>query len=71
MVWTQLLAEEDLPVDTAQQEEKRKTATILEELSDGLHEMQKHGGRYGRDRHLGIWEWIDSSSCIDPNNNNK
>ena len=56
MVWTppqngrQMLAKEYLPVDTARQEEKRKTATITEEPSDGLHEEQKHG-RYGR-RHL-------------------
>ena len=40
----QLLAE-DLPVDTARQGEKWKTATIMEEPSDGLHEKQKHGRR--------------------------
>ena len=54
MVWTPpqngrwSLAEEDLPVDTARYEEKRKTATIMEEPSDGLHEKQKNGKRYGR-----------------------
>ena len=37
----QSLTKDDLPVDTTQQEEKRKTATIMEERSDGLHEMQK------------------------------
>ena len=53
MVWTppqnggQSLAK-DLPVDTAQQEKKRKTATIKEEPSDRLHEKQKHRRRYGR-----------------------
>ena len=36
-----------LPVVTARQEEKGKTATIMEETSDGLHEKQKHGTRYG------------------------
>jgi len=33
-------------VDTALREEKRKTATIMEEPSDGLHEKQTHGRRY-------------------------
>ena len=40
---SQSLAKDDLPVDTARKEEKRKTATIMEEPSDGLHEKQKHG----------------------------
>ena len=40
------LVKEDLPVDTARQEEKRKTTTIMKEPSDGLHEKQKHGRRY-------------------------
>ena len=44
----QSFAEEDLPVDIARLEEKRKTATITEEPNDGLHEKQKHGRRYGR-----------------------
>ena len=54
MVWTphqngrQSLAKEDLPVYTSRQEEKRKTATIMEEPSDGFYEKQKHGTRYGR-----------------------
>ena len=34
------LAKEDLPVNTARQEEKRKTATIMEEPDDGLHHQQ-------------------------------
>jgi hypothetical protein len=38
----------DLPVDTARKEGKIKTATIMKEPSDGLHEKQKHGSRYGR-----------------------
>ena len=41
------LAKDDLLVDT-EQEEKRRTATIMEEPSDGLHEKQKHGKRYGK-----------------------
>jgi len=35
-------------VDTARWKEKRKTTTIMEEPSDGLHDRQKHGRRYGR-----------------------
>ena len=74
MVWTPLqngrqsLAKEDLPVDTARQEEKRKTATIMEEPSDGLHEKQKPGRRYGRGQtSLAFGSgWTD---CTDPNNN--
>ena len=42
------LAKEDVPVDTARLEEKRKTATIMEDPSNGLHEKLKHGRRYGR-----------------------
>ena len=59
MVWTppsnerQSLAKEDLPVDIAQQEDKRKTATIMEELSDGLHDKQKRGRRYD------VQKWMD------------
>ena len=49
MVWTFLrMAEEDLPVDIVRYEETRKTAKIMEEPSDELHEKQKHGRRYGR-----------------------
>ena len=45
MVWTppqngRQSQAKDLLVDTAQQEEKRKTATIMGESSDGLHEKQ-------------------------------
>ena len=46
-------------------EEKRKTATIIEEPSDELHEKLKHGGRtlaFGSD-----WTAL---CCLDPNNNN-
>ena len=43
-----MLAKEDLPVDTERKEENRKTATIMEEPSDGFHEKQIHGRRYGR-----------------------
>ena len=46
---------EDLPVDTARKEEKRKTATIMEEPSDRLHEKQKHGISYDR-KHLWRFE---------------
>ena len=54
MVWAppkngrQLFAEDDLTMDNGQQEEKRKTVTIMKSSSDGLHENQKHGRRYGR-----------------------
>ena len=53
MVWTpsqngrQSLAEEDLPVDSTLQE-KRKTAAVMEEANDGLHEKQKHENRCDR-----------------------
>ena len=43
----QSLTKEDLPLDTARQE-KRKTATIMDEPGDGLHEEQGYGRRYGR-----------------------
>jgi hypothetical protein len=49
------LANGDLPVDISRQEEKKKTATIMEEPSDGHHEKQKHGKIYG------FWKWIDGS----------
>ena len=64
-----MIADEELPLDTTQLEEKRKTTVNMEESSDGLHENQKHGRSYG---------WISTSlaigneqmahSCIDPNN---
>ena len=38
---------EYLSVNTIRQEEKRKTATIMKEPSDGFHEKKKHR-RYGR-----------------------
>ena len=62
-------AKEDLIVDTARQE-KRKTATIMEEPSDGLHEKQKHGKSYG----IGLTYSTFGSGwtvfgCIDPNPN--
>ena len=43
LVW--MIVEEGLPVDTAWQEEKRKTATVMEEPIGRLHEKQKHGRR--------------------------
>ena len=73
MVWTppqngrQSLAKEDLKVDAAQQEEKRKTATIMEEPSDGHHEEQKHGRRYGRRQtSLAFGSGWTALGCIDP-----
>ena len=65
MVWTpaqngrQSLDEGDLPVDTARQKEKRKTATIMEESSDEMHEKLKHG-RSQTDL-FSVWEWTDGS----------
>ena len=66
MVWTppqnarQSLAKDDLPMNTARQEEKRKTAAFMKKPGDGLHEEQKHGRRYGIDI-FGVWEWMDGS----------
>ena len=37
---------EDLSVDTEREKEKRTTATIMEQSSDGLYEKQKNR-RYG------------------------
>ena len=56
MEWTaqnegQLMAKEDLPLNTSRQEEKRKTTTIIEERSDRLHQKLKHGV-------FGVWECI-------------
>ena len=51
MVWTppqngrQSFTKDDLPADTARQEDKRKTETVMEEPSDGLYEKQKYGRR--------------------------
>jgi hypothetical protein len=42
------LVEEDLPMDTEWLEEKRNTATIMEDPSDGLHEQQNQGRSYSR-----------------------
>ena len=67
----QSLTKENLPVDTARQEEKRKAATIMEEPSGGLHEKEKHGRRYGRSQtFLAFISGQAALSCIDPNNNN-
>ena len=73
MVWTpsqngrQSLAEEDLPVDTARQEKKRKIVTITEEPGDGLHEEQKHGRRYDRRQiSLAFGSGWTALGCIDP-----
>ena len=57
-------SDSDLPVDTTRQEEKMKTATIMEEPSDGLHEKQKHGRRYGRRQTSGNEQ--TALSCVDP-----
>ena len=65
----QSLAKEVLPVDTAWQEEKRKTATIVEEPSDGLREKQKHGRRYGRGQTFLVFgNGQTVLGCIDSNN---
>ena len=54
MVWTppsngrHSLIEEHLPVDTAREEEKRKTVITVEEPSDLPQDMQKLGRSYGR-----------------------
>ena len=65
------LAEKDLAVDTAWQEEKRKIAKIMEEPSDGLHEKQKHGRIYGRRQtSMAFGNEQTFLNCIDPNNNN-
>ena len=73
MVWTppqngrQSLAKEDLPMDTARQGEKRKTAIIMEEPSDGFHEKQKHGRRYGRGQtSFAFGSGWTALGCIDP-----
>jgi hypothetical protein len=42
---------------------------IMEEPSDGLHEKQKPGRRYGKIDIFGVWKWMDGS-CIDPNKKN-
>jgi hypothetical protein len=48
-------------VNTAQKEEKRKTATIMEEPSNGLYEKKKRGRRYGTRYTCGVWERVDGS----------
>ena len=74
MVWTasqnrrQMLVKEDLPVDTAWQEEKRKTATVMEEPSVRLHENQIQEEVMVKDRQ--VYLGMDMAlSCVDPNNN--
>ena len=63
------MAKEDLPVDTARKEEKRKTAKIMEEPSDRLHEKQKYGRRYGRGFiSLAFGSGWMALGCIDPSN---
>ena len=72
----QSLAEEDLPVDTARQEEKRKTTKIMEEPSlhenfMRLHEKQNPERRYGREQtSLAFGSGRTSLGCISPNNKN-
>ena len=66
----QSLAKEDLPVDTAGQEQKRKTGTIMEEQSDVLHEKQKPGRRCGRGQtYLAFVSEQTVFCCIDLSNN--
>ena len=72
MVWTpsqngrQSLAEEDLPLDTARQKKKRKTATIMEEPGDGLHEEQRHGRGYGGEQtSLAFGSGWTALGCVD------
>ena len=50
--WRIVAGEHDLLVDTARQEEKRKTATIMEEPSDGFHKKQKHEEDMAKDRNV-------------------
>ena len=57
------MVKEDLPGDTAQLEENRKTTTIMEEPSDGLHEKQKIWPRIDI---IGVWERM-ALDCIDHN----
>ena len=67
----QSLAKEDLSIDIARQEKKRKTATVMEEPSDGVHEKQQHGRSYGRRQtSLAFGNEQRALSCIDPNNKN-
>ena len=72
MVWKppqngrQSLAKEGLPVDTARQEEKKKTATIMEAPGDGIHEEQKHGRGHGRRQtSLAFGSGWTAFGCID------
>ena len=49
----------------------RKTATIMEEPNDGLHEKQKHGRRYGRRLiSLAFGSGWTAISCIEHNKKN-
>ena len=60
------MAEEDLPVDTARYEKKRKPTTLMEGPGDGLHEEQRHG-RYGRRKtSLAFGSGWTALGCIDP-----
>ena len=70
----QSLAEEDLTEDTARQVEKGKTATIMDERSDGL-EAEICKKIWQKIDIFGVWKWLDGTirSCIDDdddNNNN-
>ena len=64
-----MLAKDDLPVNAAWKEEKRKTTTIMEEPSDELHDKQKHERRYGR-RFMAFGSELTALGCIEPNHNN-
>ena len=47
---------------------RRKTATIMEEATDGLHKKQKPGKRYGRGWiSLAFGSGWTALGCIDPN----
>ena len=53
---------------TTRQEEKRKTATIMEEPSDGHYEKQKHGRKYGSGQiSLAFGSGWTALGCMDPN----
>ena len=59
-------AEEDLPVDAARQDAKRKTLTVMEQTSDGLSEEKNHDRRQTS---LMLGNGQAATSYINPNNN--
>ena len=70
MVWTppqnrrQLSAKDDLSMDTARQEEKRKTATIMEEPSDFMRSRNMEEDM-AEDRRLAFGSGWTTLGCID------